>query len=229
MLELVLTSVALGLAGIDPAGVLIALSALAAGARERVVIGFALIVLAGTAVLGTMLSLTAGQQLQSFDWTSLLPPDWLGAAVELALAAGLLTWAVIRVRRPGARPPRPTRPGRTGAGLLWAGAAFALSAPLDPTFIGLVVLAGRDEPPAAVASAHLIWIVISQLPLVLLACAVLLRRHTGTVAWLQNLMPRARPVLSKIGTVTLGLVAVVLTIDAVWWFATGRFLLPDPT
>lgn len=229
MIELVLTAVVLGLAGIDPAGLVIALSALAAGARERAVIGFALIVVVGTALLGTALTLTVGHQLQDVDWASLLPPDRLGAVVELGLAAGLLAWAVVRVRRPGARPPRPARTSRTGAALLWAGAAFALSAPLDPTFVGLVVLAGREQPAVAVASAHLVWILVSQLPLVVLVCAVLLRRHARAVTWLQDLLPRARPVLGRVGTVALGLAGAVLAVDAVWWFASGRFLLPDPT
>lgn len=229
MIELVLTSVALGLAGVDPAGLVIALSALAAGARERVVVGFTLVVVLGTALLGTALTLTVGHQLQDLDWASLLPPDWLGAVVELGLAAGLLAWTAIRLRRPGARPPRPARTSRTGAALLWAGVAFALSAPLDPTFVGLVVLAGREQPATAVVSAHLVWIVVSQLPLVALTCAVLLRRHGRAVTWLQDLLPRARPVLGRVGTVTLGLAGVVLTLDAVWWFASGRFLLPDPT
>lgn len=229
MIELVLTAVALGLAGIDPAGLVIALGALAAGVRERAVIGFALIVVVGTALLGTALTLTVGHQLQDVDWASLLPPDRLGAAVELGVAAALLVWAVIRVRRPGARPPRPARTSRTGATLLWAGAAFALSAPLDPTFVGLVVLAGREQPPVAVASAHLVWILVSQLPLVALMGAVLLRRHARAVTWLQDLLPRARPVLGRVGTVTVGLAGAVLTVDAVWWFASGRFLLPDPT
>jgi hypothetical protein len=229
VLELVLTSLALGLAGVDPAGLVIALSALAAGARERAVIGFALIVIVGTALLGTALTLTVGQQLQEFDWSSLLPPDWLAAAVELGLAAGLLVWAIIRLRRSDARPPRPALKSRSGAALLWAGVMFALSAPLDPTFVGLVVLAGREEPAAAVASAQLIWIIVSQLPLVALIFAILLRRHARAVAWLQNLMPRARPVLGKVGTGALALVGLVLAVDAVWWFVAGRFLLPDPT
>ena len=229
MLELVFASLALGLAGIDPAGLVIALGALAAGARERTVIGFALIVVLGTALLGTALTLTVGLQLQQFDWSSLLPPDWLGAVVELALASSLLVWALIRLRRPLARPPRPSRRSRSGVALLSAGVLFALSAPLDPTFLGLVLLAGREDHVVAVVSAHLIWIVVSQLLLVILVLAIMLRRHARAVAWLQNLMPRARRGLATVGTGALAVVGAVLAIDALWWFVTGRFLLPDPT
>lgn len=229
MIDLLAPSLALGLAGIDPAGLVIAMSALAAGARDRLVVWFALIVVLGTALLGTLLTLTVGQRLQELDWSSLLPSDSLGAALELALAVGLLVWAAIRLRRPEARPPRPARKGRYGAALLWTGVVFALSAPLDPTFVGLVVVAGRGEPAVAVASAHLIWILVSQLPLVALVVAMIFRRHARAVAWVEDLMPRARPVLAAVATSALVLVGVVLAVDSVWWFATGQFLLPDPT
>ena len=229
MIELLVTALALGLAGIDPAGLLLALGSLAAGARERTVLVFTAIVVAGTALLGTVLTLTLGQQLQRFDWKSLFPPDWLGATIEALLAAALLMWVVVRFRRPEARPPRPANRGRTGTALVWGGLLFAASAPLDPTFVGLVVLAGRGESVPAVGLAHVTWIVVSQLPLVALAVAVMLRRHDRAVAWLRDLMPRVRPVLARLGTATLALAGVIMATDAVWWLVTGHFLLPDPT
>lgn len=229
MLELLVTALTLGLAGIDPAGLLLALGSLAAGARERTVLIFTATVLAGTALLGTVLTLTLGQQLQDFDWTSLLPPDWLGATIEALLAAALVTWAVMRLRRPEARPPRPAKRGRTGTALVWGGLLFAASAPLDPTFVGLVVLAGRGDSVPATALAHVTWIGVSQLPLVALAVAIILRRHDRAVAWLRELVPRVRPALARVGTGTLALAGLVMLTDAAWWLVTGHFLLPDPT
>ena len=81
----------------------------------------------------------------------------------------------------------------------------------------------------AVGLAHVTWIVVSQLPLVALAVAVMLRRHDRAVAWLRDLMPRVRPVLARLGTATLALAGVIMATDAVWWLVTGHFLLPDPT
>lgn len=229
MLELIVTALALGLAGIDPAGVLLALGSLAAGARERTVLVFTAIVVAGTALLGTVLTLTLGQRLQGFDWASLLPPDWLGALIEGVVAVALLTWVVMRLRRPEARPPRPARRGRTGTALVGGGVLFAASAPLDPTFVGLVVLAGRGESVAVVGLAHVTWIVVSQLPLVALAVAITARRHERAVNWLRDVMPRVRPVLGRLGTAALALAGGVMATDAAWWLVTGRFLLPDPS
>jgi hypothetical protein len=226
---LFVTALTLGLAGIDPAGLLLASGSLAAGARERTVLLFTAIVILGTALLGTILTLALGQQLQAFDWTSLLPPDWLGAMIEALLAGALLTWAVVRVRRPDARPPKPAKRGRTGTALMAGGVLFAASAPLDPTFVSLVVLAGRSESVPAIGFAHVTWILVSQLPLVALAAAILLRRHDRAVTWLRDLMPRARPVLARLGTATLALAGLVMAVDAAWWLVTGHFLLPDPT
>jgi hypothetical protein len=229
MFGLFVTALALGLAGIDPSGLLVALGSLAAGARERTVLVFTGTVVVGTALLGTVLTLTLGQRLQDFDWTSLLPPDWLAAMIEALLATALLTWAVVRVRRPEVRPPKPARRSRTGAALIGGGLLFAASAPLDPTFVGLVVLAGRSESVAAIGFAHVTWIVVSQLPLITLAAAILLRRHHRPVAWLRDLMPRARPALAHLGTATLVLAGLVMAVDVAWWVTTGHFLLPDPT
>lgn len=120
MVELLVTALTLGLAGIDPAGLLLALGALAAGARERTVLAFAAVVVLGTALLGTVLTVAVGQHLQDVDWASLLPPDWLGATIEALLAGALLAWAAVRLRRPEARPPRPAGRGRTGSALLGA-------------------------------------------------------------------------------------------------------------
>lgn len=229
MVDLIAAALGLGLAGIDPTGLLIGLGALAAGALGRTVLVFTTIVVAGTAVLGTVLSLTIARQLQDFEWTSLFPPDWIGATIEALLAAALLTWAVVRLRRPEARPPRPDGKARTGKALAWGGVLFAVSAPLDPTFVALVVLAGRGEPVTAVGAAHLTWILVSQMPLVALAVAIILGRHARAVAWLRDFMPRARPVLSRLGTAALAVAGLIMATDAAWWLVSGRFLLPDPT
>ena len=51
MIELLLTALGLGLAGLDPAGALLAVGALG-GARERHVAAYGLVALLGTAAFG---------------------------------------------------------------------------------------------------------------------------------------------------------------------------------
>ena len=223
-----MAALGLGLAGLDPAGALIATAALAAGARDRSVVAFGVLVLLGTAVFGTVLSLTLGARLAGVDWASLLPTGRGGAVLEIVVGVGLLAWAVVRLARRTARAPKPRRIRGGTAGLLGTGVLFVLSAALDPTYVALVVLAGRGEPVYAVAAAHLIWALVSQSPLLLLLLAVLRGGHERAVqrfgAWWQ----RARPVARRIVTGALVLVGGVLVLDGIWWFATGGFLLPEP-
>lgn len=229
MLHLIAAAAGLGIAGIDPGGALIAIGALAMGARERNVMVFGVVSILGTAVLGTVLSLTAGQRLQTLRWSALLPPDRLTALIELLIAAGLLWWAVARLRRPESRPPRPrggtatSGPALLGLGVLWAAAAV-----LDPTFVGLVVLAGREESVLGVAAAHLLWIVVSQVPLLALMVATARGHQQRAVARFHRIWERARPVASAAGTGALVLGAAVFALDALWWFVTERFLIPIP-
>ncbi|MBJ7454233.1 MAG: hypothetical protein JHC71_19420, partial [Blastococcus sp.] len=219
----------LGLAGLDPAGALIAAAALTAGARDRAVLLYGFVVLAGTAVLGTVLSLSLGARLADVDWSVLVPAGRIGAVIEVAVGAGLLVWAVIRIRRSDARAPRPRRRGRTGgAGMAGVGALFALSAALDPTFVAVVVLAGRDTDVAEVVLAHVLWALISQSPLLLLLVAVAMGRHQRAVAWFGGWWSRAQPVVRTVVTVALVVTGAVLVLDGGWWFASGDYLLPEP-
>lgn len=225
---LLVTALGLGLAGLDPAGALIAVAALAAGARTPAVLLYGAVAIVGTALLGTVLSLTLGSRLAGVDWTALIPGGRGGALLELGVGLALLIWAALRLLRREVRAPKPRR-GRTGsAGLVAVGALFALSAALDPTFVALVVLAGRGQGLLAVALAHVLWAVLSQAPLVLVLAAAAGGRHQRVVerfgGWWQRVQPRVR----RLVTGALVLVGVVLLLDATWWFATGSFLLPDP-
>lgn len=226
--ELVLAALGLGLAGLDPAGALIAIAALAAGARDRVVVAFGLVATLGTALLGSVLSLVLGAELARVDWLALLPVGRAAAIVESVLGVGLLGWAIVRFIRRSASAPKPRRTRASTAGLIATGGLFAASAVLDPTFVAVTVLAGRGHSPAAVVLAQLLWVLVSQAPLVFLLVAIAAGGHQSAVDRFTRGWERLKPVLRTIITVALLLVGTTLLTDAVWWFATGHFLLPEP-
>ena len=87
-MTLLLTALALGLAGLDPAGALVVAGALASGARERNVVLFGLVALVGTMVLGTTLSLSVGPRVADIDWSIFAPGDRTVAFVEALLGVG---------------------------------------------------------------------------------------------------------------------------------------------
>lgn len=226
--ELALTALALGLAGLDPTGALIAAAALAAGAHERAVLAFGAVAVLGTAALGTALSLGIGTELAQVDWLALLPDGRVAAVIEAAIGVGLLVWAGVRLTPQAVRPPRPRRVRARTAGLVSTGVVFALSAVLDPTFVAVTVIAGRGPSALAVALAQLLWVLVSQAPLVFVLVAVARGGHRAAVERFTAWWERVQPTMRWIVTSALFLVGAILLVDAAWWFTTGSFLLPGP-
>ena len=227
-MTLLLTALALGLAGLDPAGALVVAGALAAGARERNVVLFGLVVLVGTVVLGTTLSLSVGPRVAEVDWSVLAPGDRTVAFVEALLGVGLVCWGVVRARRPTAHAPKPrSARGTSPIALVGAGILFALSAVFDPTFVALTVIAGREGSfwPAVVAQSA--WVLVSQGPLVLVLGAMAAGKHKGVVVWFRSLWSRLRPAIGRLATGAVLLVGAFFLLDAGWWFVSGELLVPN--
>ena len=150
MIRLLLTAFGLGLASLDVTAAVLAAGALGAGARVRALLAFGCISILGTVAFGTALSLIVGPRISDIDWGMLLPhtptEDRVAALVEVILGVGLLIWGIVRLRRPGARPPKPGAPRGLGlVSLAATGALFALAAIIDPAFVSLVVIAGRAD------------------------------------------------------------------------------------
>src|SRR3712207_3460668 len=121
---------------------------------------------------------------------------------------------------------KPRSPRGTGPVALVAVAVlFALSAILDPTFVSLVVLAGRGEAFWSVVAAHSVWVAVSQAPLILLLAAVAGGKHGRFVARFGFLWERVRPAVGRLVTAAALLVGAFFVLDAGWWFATGEFLV----
>lgn len=220
MIALLLAALGLGLAGLDPAGALVAVATLAAGARRRTVLAYGFVVLVGSTALGVLLSLTLGDRLGAVDLRGLLPRGSLGAGAEVVVGLGVLGWAWRR-RRQG---PDGERAGRSGLlPALGLGLGYASLSLADPTFAGMVVLAGRGQAVREVVLAHLTWSLTSQLPLTLLLVAVAAGAHDGAVTWFRRGWARVAPTLRRAVTALLVVTGVLLLGDAALFAVTGRF------
>lgn len=231
MTRLLLTAFALGLASLDFTGTLLALGALGAGAKSRALLAFGCVSILGTAAFGTALSLLIGPRIANIPWSAFLPhtptEDLIAAIVEVLLAIGLVAWGILRILRPATNPPKPTAPRAVGfLSLAAVGTLFALAAILDPTFISLVVIAGRYEHFWSVVAAHSTWVFVSHAPLILLLIFALSTDHERVVARFQGWWARIRPYTVRLVTVTAIFIGVVFLLDAGWYFATGDLLLP---
>lgn len=227
MIELLLSALGLGLAGLDPAGALIAAGALAGGARERHVAIYGLITLLGTVAFGTALSLGLGPRIADTNWGALASGP--GAAiVEILLGLGLVTWGLVRARRPATRAPKPRSTRGTGPlSLVMAGILFTISGVLDPTFVSVVVIAGQGELVWSVVVAHSIWILVSQAPLLLVLVAMANGTHERFVVRFRSWWARIRPAVGRLGTGAVLVVGAFFLLDSGWWFVTGEFLVGE--
>lgn len=232
MAKLLLTAFALGLASLDVTGALAAVGALGAGARVRALLAFGFFSILGTAAFGTALSLLVGPRISGVDWGRLLPhdptEDLVAALIEVVLGVGLVIWGTVRARRPGARPPKPS--ALRGLGLLslaGAGILFALAAIADPTFISLVVIAGRADHFWQVAAAHSTWALVSHVPLVLVLAFALGGQNERVVSWVRTRWMRIGPWMARLVTIFVFLAGILLLLDALWYFLTGDLFLPS--
>jgi hypothetical protein len=229
--KLLLTAFALGLASLDVTGSLLAAGALGAGARTRALLAFGCFSILGTVVFGTALSLIVGPRIAGIDWGMLLPhdptEDRVSAALQIVLGVGLLIWGIARILRPGTHPPKPSAPRALGLlSLAGAGMLFALAAIADPTFVSLVVIAGRAEIFWLVLAAHSTWTLVSHVPLILVLAFALSVDHERVVVRVQTLFARISPWMVRLITGVVLLVGLLLLLDAFWFYVTGDLFIP---
>ena len=231
MVKLLLTAFALGLASLDLTGTLLALGALGAGAKDRALLAFGFVSIFGTLAFGTTLSLLIGPRIAAIDWAALLPhdptEDRIAAFIEVLLGVGLVGWGILRALRPSTAPPKPTTPRGIGLLSLAAiGVPFALAAIFDPTFVSLVVIAGRSEHFPSILAAHSTWAFVSHAPLILLLVFALASDHGRVVSLFQNLWTRIRPFTIRLVTAAALLTGAAFILDATWFYLTGDLFLP---
>jgi hypothetical protein len=229
--KLLLTAFALGLASLDITGTLLAVGALGAGARVRALIAFGCFCILGTIAFGTALSLVVGPRISGIDRGMLLPhnptEDRVAAFVDIVLGMGLLIWGIVRILRPGTHPPKPSAPRALGLlSLAGAGMLFALAAIADPTFVSLVVIAGRAEIFWLVLAAHSTWTLVSHVPLILVLAFALSVDHERVVVRVQTLFARISPWMVRLITGVVLLVGFLLLLDAFWFYVTGDLFIP---
>ena len=229
--KLLLTAFVLGLPSLDITAALLVVGALGAGARVRALMVFGCFCILGTIAFGTALSLIVGPRIAGIDWGMLLPhgptEDRVAASVQVVLGLGLLAWGIMRTRRPAARPPKPSVPRGLGLiSLAGTGMLFALAAIFDPTFVSLVVIAGRAELFWPVVAAHSTWTLVSHTPLVFVLALVVSGDQERVVGWFQSRWARISPLVVHAVTSVVLLVGTFLLLDAAWWYVTGEFLIP---
>lgn len=214
----------LGLAGFDPISGLLAIAALASGARRREILVFAAICLLVPTAMGIALSLTLGATEVKVSWSSVdWDSPWL-ALLQGVLAVVLLVWALRRTRstrRPIGKTPRGTSMRAMVVLALGVGGGFIL----DPIFLAVVVFAGRAGVWGIVI-AHATWTLMCQPLVVVVALAVATGRDQPVTLVLNRLLGRFGPVLRVALTWLIVVAGLLLAADVATYVLTGgRYLL----
>jgi hypothetical protein len=154
--------------------------------------------------------------------------DRVSAALQIVLGVRLLIWGIVRTRRPGSRPPKPSAPRGLGLiSLAGAGMLFALAAIADPTFVSLVVIAGRADLFWSVADAHSTWTLVSHIPLVLVLAFALSGESERVVVLVRTLWAKIGPWMVRLVTIVVLLVGTFLVLDALRYYVAREFLIPE--
>jgi len=211
----------LGGLGFDPGPMLISVGALSLGARRRNILLFATALVLGTTSWGVALTLVAGPAIRRVHWLALAESP-LGLGVAAVAAAALLAWGVLTLRRrltprgPGGDLGHARQETRSASRI----AAGPLPLLLVALFFVAIVLSDPPFPAGVVLSAHrpvpevllgfLVWSLVSQSPVVLLAVALSAGIGERSIALTRRAMTRIAPVatLTAAGVAALGGVAL---------------------
>ena len=224
-METIALSLALGLAGIDILGAIIVIAAASAGVRKPSIVLFTLIVFLGTILLGTLLSVFVGSSVESIARYINQLPDLVWVCIESVLLAGLVMWAVKRL----SFTPKPHN-NKTKAsswlkrGLIVTALLFVISTLLDPSYLGLIGVAGHNGNLTVIITSHTIWILVSQITLFIAAIAVLLDRHKPLALWAKRFYDKHRRTISIVLTGTILIAAAFIAIDLSAYLFTGSWL-----
>lgn len=231
-MNLFITALLLGVAGFDPSGAIVIISALAVGAKKKDVCIFAITTFIGTVTVGVACSYLLGSSIEYIaDWLNYIP-DSIWLVLEFIVVGALFKWFVDRTFRKKEKEKKEESflAKYIKKGLFAVGVFFAVTALTDPSFIAVITLSGHNMHFAEVLVANALWILISQSPIFILTIAVLLGKHESVIVFVQNKLKESRfvekvkKVFPKLLTAIILIAALVLLADVISYCTTGNWL-----
>ena len=225
-MQALLSIIGLGLLGIDPIAALIATSAIATHTKKYKILLFTLSFLIGTVVLGVILSLLGQGVLDYLQ--SFIPNDdsplWL--ILNAIIIIAIIVWLVVRFSR--RNKPKKEKKSKRKVGSVWQlvslGLFFALTALSDPTFYAVIVVAAETHNVFAMAGLHLLWITITQIPLIAVLIAYYLNAHKKLLSITDRLWSAHKQKLMVVLYSGAIVIALVLLADTIFYLVSGKYL-----
>ena len=229
-MQILLTTIGLGVAGIDPFAAVALLAAIMAGASRRKVLVFFASMFVFTVAIGVILSIAGDSVIYAI--TDILPSDnnpaWM--YVNLMIIAALGGWLAYRWHRHvRPRPQRNNRTKRKLGGSIWsfaiAGIIYSfIGAFSDVTFYATVAVAAQAGNIFAIIGLHILWFVLGQFMLIALVVAYLMGAHKKLVHQSDLFWQKHKHRMPLLLYSAAGLAIVILLVDIVLFLVNGKYL-----
>ncbi len=230
------TSFLLGLAGIDPSGAILIITSLAMGIKKSKITLFVITVILGTILVGLISSNIIVDT--SVDYIANIfnyVPNYIYMILEFIIGIILLKWFIERtffkekkLTKEKKKESIFTRSIKKG--LFFVGLLFAITAVLDPSFLAIITLLGQSDNQIHNTLSVTSWILISQLPMMILYIAVLFNKHEKLIQYLKNKIATGKRVelFKKIIYISLSIIILLAAIlsltEAIYYFITNTWL-----
>jgi hypothetical protein len=216
----------LGLAGIDPLGALLLLSAIAAGISGFKIKLFTITVFFSTIITGVLLSLVGVGIIDRIK--SGVPNEtsvvWVFVNITIALVISI--WLV---RKSQHKPTLETKKQKktlkgSNTTVFLIALLFGIGAVFDPTFLANISFAAQTSNITSMIAMHTIWIVISQIMFFVLFIAYLLGKQEKLITISKQFLNKHRTSLNTT-VFTAGILSVFFLIaDSLSYFIFDKYI-----
>ena len=227
------TSFLLGLAGIDPTGALVIITALTKKVNKNKISLFVI-----TAIIATLLVGLVGGNFIINNFANIIAklfnylPEYIYMILEFIIGIILLIWFIERII-PKDKIKIKKESFFTKSikkGLFFVGIIFAITAPLDPSFLAIITLVGHNNNIIENILSILSWVLISQLPMIIIYITVILNKDKKLINYLQNnkLINRRKDQIKKVLNITLSIIILLSSVlsitESIYYFFTNNWL-----
>ncbi|MFN8648910.1 hypothetical protein [Streptococcus sp.] len=215
--------VGLGLAGIDPIGMMLLVTMQTAGLSKTKAYLYGGLVLFGTAILGFVLSSLLGRGLSDLASSINNFSNTVWVWIYLALILILTSWGIKRLSAKEQK--EKEKDQKSSKGVYGAAAFMIFTALTDPTFLAVLALSGQVNHLLLSVLYNLLWVFISQAPLFLLLLAIVFNKHHMFIDKFNTYYEKyKRPINCAVTGLIFFTVFIFVADLIVYWFS-GTWLL----
>ena len=225
MINELIQTIGLGIAGIDPLGAILLFSAIRAGAERPKVIALVVSISITSVIAGVLVAVASGQLVES---TSLEPPSQPGviwAYLEIGIAILIGYWLIQRSKSNGDSKKEKINNDSIGTILtcIVAGAVFSVTTVIDPTFIATAIVVADINDVFISIIAFTIWTLISQFMMFALFVAYLSGTEQRLINATMLLWQRHKSLFER-ALYAAGVLAVLLLLaDAIYYIINKNY------